>query len=166
MCFFPQLRYCCTLSASQGKSAQQTAGVIVAGASVIQPTLVKIALKQLGMGGTQMWSSDQGPQQACNLTDGTEPLHLHCCCLSGMGGYLSQHGFIGMLCRCACRPWRLENQEQCGKERSEPLVPVDLLKFQVCLFGCKKKQSVLNLDVPGSRQERVVFHVCPRKGPV
>lgn len=59
-------------------SAQQTAGVIVAGASFIQPTLVKIIMKQLGMGGTQMCSGDQGPWQACNLRDGTEPLRLRC----------------------------------------------------------------------------------------
>lgn len=66
--------------------AQQTAGVIVAGATLTQPTLVKIVMKQLGMGGTQMCSGDQGPWQACNLMDGTEPLRLHCCCLSGLVG--------------------------------------------------------------------------------
>lgn len=62
-------------------SAQQTAGVVVAGASLIQPTLVKLAMKQLGMGGTQMCICSQGPWQAHNLMDGTEPLLL-----SGMGG--------------------------------------------------------------------------------
>jgi len=67
-------------------SAQQTAGVVVAGASLIQPTLVKIAMRQLGMGGTQMCGGDRGPWQACNLMDGTEPLHLRCCGLFGMVG--------------------------------------------------------------------------------
>lgn len=57
-------------------SAQQTAGVTVVGASLILPALVKIAMEQLGMEGTQMCSSSEGPWQACNLKDDTKALNL------------------------------------------------------------------------------------------
>lgn len=105
---------------SQGLSAQQAAGVIVAGASFIQPTLVKIAVEQLRMEETQ------------ELRSQTSALVLW-----------GSHGWGAELARGAFRPWREENWEK-NRERFEPLVSVGL-SFQCGCFGCGKKQTALNL---------------------
>lgn len=45
--------------------------------------------------------------------------------------------------------WKIGKEQ--GKEKFKPLVPIDLSKIQVCLPGCRKKQSILSLYVPESQ---------------
>lgn len=63
---------------SQGLSAQQTAGVTVAGASSIQPALVKIAVEQLGLAETQELRSQTSASPLLMHGWGAELARVHC----------------------------------------------------------------------------------------
>lgn len=71
------------LGVSQGLSAQQTAGVVVEGASFIQPALVKIAVKQLGLEEAQELRSQTSASPLLFHTWGAELARVHWCCSTG-----------------------------------------------------------------------------------
>lgn len=75
---------------SQSLSAQQTAGVVVAGASFILPALVKIAVEQLGLEentGTEV-SSSVSPLLLHGW--GAELARVHWCCSPGVHADLGE----------------------------------------------------------------------------
>lgn len=74
------------LRVSQGLSAQQTAGVVVAGASFIQPALVKIAVEQLGLEETQEFWSQSSASPLLLHGWGAELARVHWCCSPGVHG--------------------------------------------------------------------------------